>query len=70
MTSAPDSSGFEVRRIWSDERARAALFQILVVLGLALFIAFIVSNTIANLQLFPLWVRPSRGLRNSYATGF
>ena len=50
MTSAPDSSGFEVRRIWSDERARAALFQILVVLGLALFIAFIVSNTIANLQ--------------------
>ncbi|MCH8184297.1 MAG: amino acid ABC transporter permease, partial [Proteobacteria bacterium] len=50
MASVPDSAGFDMRRIWSDERARAALFQILVVLGLALFIAFIVSNTIANLQ--------------------
>ena len=50
MASVPDSAGFDIRRIWSDERARAALFQILVVLGLALFIAFIVSNTIANLQ--------------------
>ena len=29
---------------------RGALFQILVVLGLALFLAFIVSNTLANLQ--------------------
>ncbi len=50
MASVPDSAGFDVRRIWSDERGRAALFQILVVLGLALFIAFIVSNTMANLQ--------------------
>lgn len=50
MASVTDSTGFNARRIWSDERARAALFQILVVLGLALFLAFIVSNTIANLQ--------------------
>ncbi len=50
MASVTDSAGFDARRIWSDERARAALFQILVVLGLALFLAFIVSNTIANLQ--------------------
>jgi len=43
-------AGFELRRIWSDERARSALFQILVVLGLALLVAFFVANTIANLQ--------------------
>ena len=40
----------EVRRLWTDERYRGILFQFLVVLGLALFIAFIVSNTITNLQ--------------------
>ena len=50
MSSATDASGFQVHRIWSDERARSALFQLLVVVGLALFVAFIVSNTIANLQ--------------------
>ena len=48
VTGAP--AGFELRRIWSDERARSALFQILVVLGLALLVAFFVANTIANLQ--------------------
>ena len=37
-------------RLWTDERSRGLIFQILVVLGLALFVAFIVSNTIANLQ--------------------
>jgi general L-amino acid transport system permease protein len=50
MSSATDASGFQVHRIWSDERARSALFQLLVVVGLALFVAFIASNTIANLQ--------------------
>lgn len=58
MANVPDSAGFEMRRVWSDERARAALFQILVVLGLALFLVFIVSNTIANLQ--------SRGLKPGF----
>lgn len=44
----PGSSGW--LRLWSDERTRGLIYQLLVVLGLALFIAFIVSNTIANLQ--------------------
>ena len=43
-------AGFELRRMWTDERARSALFQVLVVLGLALLVAFFVSNTMANLQ--------------------
>ena len=50
MAVAGAPSGFELRRIWTDERARSALFQILVVLGLALLIAFFVGNTMANLQ--------------------
>ena len=45
-----ETKGLEVRRLWTDERYRGILFQFLVVLGLALFIAFIVSNTITNLQ--------------------
>ena len=47
---ATNSNGREVRRLWTDERYRGILFQFLVVLGLAAFIAFIVSNTVANLQ--------------------
>ncbi len=39
-----------IGRVWTDERARGVLFQLLLVLGLALLIAFIASNTIANLQ--------------------
>ena len=42
--------GIEFRRLWTDERARGVIFQLLLVLGLALLIAFIASNTIANLQ--------------------
>ena len=38
------------QRLWSDERTRGLIYQLLVVLGLALVVAFIVSNTIANLQ--------------------
>jgi len=49
-TTPITESGFEVRRLWTDERSRGVIFQLLVVLGLALFIAFIVSNTVANLQ--------------------
>ena len=45
-----ETGGLEVRRLWTDERSRGIIFQFLVVLGLAIFIAFIVSNTIANLQ--------------------
>ena len=44
------TAGPGLQRLWTDERSRGLIFQILVVLGLALFIAFIVSNTIANLQ--------------------
>jgi len=50
MTTASGASGFQLSRAWSDERARSAIFQLLVVLGLALLVAFIVANTIANLQ--------------------
>ncbi|NQV81279.1 MAG: amino acid ABC transporter permease [Alphaproteobacteria bacterium] len=50
MATPRQDSGFQIRRIWSDERARSALFQILVVLGLALLVAFVVANTMANLQ--------------------
>ena len=39
-----------VTRLWTDERARGVLYQLLLLLGLALVAAFIVSNTIANLQ--------------------
>ena len=42
--------GFDVSRIWTDERYRGVVFQILLVLALAAFFAFIVLNTIANLQ--------------------
>ena len=49
-TLTGDSGAFEVRRLLTDERSRGIIFQLLVVLGLALFIAFIVSNTVANLQ--------------------
>ena len=43
-------SGLSVSRIWTDERARGVVFQLLMVLGLALLVAFIVSNTITNLR--------------------
>ncbi len=49
-TVTGDSGGIEVRRLWTDERSRGIIFQLLVVLGLAAFIAFIVSNTLTNLQ--------------------
>jgi general L-amino acid transport system permease protein len=49
-TLTTETGGLEVRRLWTNERSRGIIFQLLVVLGLAIFIAFIVSNTIANLQ--------------------
>ncbi len=48
--AAAGDGGIEFSRLWTDERARGVIFQLLLVLGLALFIAFIASNTIANLQ--------------------
>lgn len=58
MSASSEGTGFQMRNVWSDERARSVLFQLLVVLGLALFVAFIVANTIANLQ--------SRGLEPGF----
>lgn len=49
-TPTTETKGLEIRRLWTDERYRGIIFQFLVVLGLALFIAFIVSNTLTNLQ--------------------
>ena len=42
--------GLGLRGLWSDERSRGLIFQLLALLGVALVIAIIVSNTIANLQ--------------------
>ncbi len=53
MTQAAGAGGGDgtgVSRLWRDERWRGVVLQLLLVLGLALFVAFIVSNTIANLQ--------------------
>ena len=50
IDAAAGSPRLGLGRLWTDERSRGLIFQILVVLGLALFVAFIVSNTIANLQ--------------------
>ncbi len=48
--SAQRTAGQEWLRLWFDERSRGLIYQLLVILGLALVVAFIVSNTIANLQ--------------------
>ena len=48
--AAAGDGRIEFSRVWTDERTRGVIFQLLLVLGLALFIAFIASNTIANLQ--------------------
>ena len=49
-TVTTETGGFEIRRLLTDERSRGIIFQLVVVLGLAVFIAFIVTNTLANLQ--------------------
>jgi len=46
--TAADPTG--INRLWRDEHARGIILQLALALGLALFVAFIVSNTIANLQ--------------------
>ena len=37
-------------RLWTDEKARGVVFQVLLILALALGVAYIVSNTAANLE--------------------
>ena len=49
-TPPTGGGGFDISRAWTDERARGVIFQLLLVLGLALLVAFVVSNTIANLE--------------------
>ncbi len=47
----PDRSNtLRLSRLWTDERARGVLWQILLVLGLILLAAVVVSNTATNLQ--------------------
>ena len=42
--------GFDVSRMWTDERVRGVIFQIALVLGLAGLVAFVIVNTIANYE--------------------
>ena len=49
---------FNFVRLWTNERWRGVIFQCALIFGLALFIAFIVSNTIKNLE--------SAGLASGY----
>jgi general L-amino acid transport system permease protein len=45
-----DSESFSIGRLWSDSRYRAVLMQVLVVTGVFLFLAFIVTNAVSNLE--------------------
>ena len=47
---AREHTGFEMRRLWSDERVRRVTFQVLAITGLALFVLFVVVNTQRNLE--------------------
>ncbi|MBI36666.1 MAG: amino acid ABC transporter permease [Alphaproteobacteria bacterium] len=38
------------KSLWTNERTRGLIFQILLVVGIAVFFAFIISNTITNLE--------------------
>ena len=46
----PNYQGFSIVRLWTDERARGLLFQFALIVALAIFVAFIISNTIQNLK--------------------
>lgn len=50
QTTADAADPTGISRLWRDEYARGIMLQLALALGLALFVAFIVSNTIANLQ--------------------
>lgn len=45
-----EAGGTSVLRLWTDERARGVILQVVVLVSLAAFIAIIVSNTLANLE--------------------
>ena len=46
----PGGGGFDVSRLWTDERVRGVIFQVALVLGLVAVAVFIVLNTIANYE--------------------
>jgi general L-amino acid transport system permease protein len=50
QTTATAYNPTGISRLWRDEYARGVILQLALALGLLLFIAFIVSNTISNLQ--------------------
>ena len=49
-TAPVGGGGFDISRVWTDERVRGVIFQVLLVLGLVAFAVFIVLNTIANYE--------------------
>ena len=50
QTTATVADPAGISRLWRDEYARGIILQLALALGLLLFLAFIVSNTISNLQ--------------------
>ena len=50
QTKENTQNALDIRRLMTDERSRGVILQLLVLLAVLLFIAFITSNTIANLQ--------------------
>ncbi|MDX1423734.1 MAG: ABC transporter permease subunit, partial [Kiloniellales bacterium] len=44
------SPGFSIGRLWNDKEARSVLIQILTLVLLVAFLAYIISNAIANLE--------------------
>jgi general L-amino acid transport system permease protein len=49
-TGVPAASGNIVSRLWNDKESRSVIFQILTVIGLFAFFAFIATNAVANLE--------------------
>ncbi|WP_193370476.1 amino acid ABC transporter permease [Pelagibius marinus] len=45
-----DSESFSLGQLWSDKRYRAVVTQILVIAGVFLFLSFIITNAIENLE--------------------
>ncbi len=58
-------SGFKISDLWTDKRSRGILIQIFALLGLFAFVAYIVNNTINNLEL--LGVETGYGFLNDPA---
>ncbi|MEO3429958.1 amino acid ABC transporter permease [Pelagibius sp. CAU 1746] len=45
-----DSESFSLGQLWSDKRYRAVVMQILVIAGVFLFLSFIITNAVQNLE--------------------